>query len=279
MFKLIVPNFKQLSILTISGLTLTSLVKLNLENESESLKIEQNVDPIPKSISMNGNKFDLIGYGSRNVSFLKFKVYLLGIYIANEDKPLLKKVFNSKYLESFYDDDECKNDESNQHKLNLEKALREPISSDLLWGNAINSGVKFNARICALRNTDMGHLRDGFIRTITNSPVFKSMSEDSSDSKLKERLDFGLNELRNVFNSYKVNAKKNSNIFMELNSQGGINVKIELFNGKKHENLKEIGIIKEPLIGQVLFTSYIGSNKPLVEKVNETCLSTILSLF
>lgn len=273
MLRLVVPQLNKWALLGVSGAIGASLAGMRLQNESKSVQVEQGVDPIPNQLTLNGEGFDLIGYGVRQVSFLKFKVYLLGVYIAAEDKPLLKRVFNSNYLESLYETG------GGDHKSNLQMALSEAATSDLLWGNAISSGVKFTARICALRNTDMGHLRDGFIRTITNSPVYKSMKRQSEDKTLPGRIDSGLKELRDVFNSFKVSAKKNSNIFMEMNGEGGLDVKVEMFDGENHSDLRVLGTIGEPLIAQILFTSYIGSNKPLVQQVHETSLHSILSLF
>lgn len=275
MTTLLMPKFsaRQLkytagALLSLSGLYLGTRT---VSNDSDNISVEQNVDPLPTRISLNKSSWSLLGYGQRYVSFLKFKVYLLGVYINEDDVPLLQKVFNSKYLESFYETPE------QEHKLNLSRALETDKMSDLLWQNAITSGVKFTARICALRNTDMGHLRDGFIRTITNSPQYKQIK--SANDGQKELLDQGLKDLKSVFDNYKVNAKRNSNLFLSINPQGGLDVKLELFDGKKHSKLREVGTINEPLVAQVLFTCYLGCNKPLIQQVHDKASEKILEFF
>lgn len=237
-------------------------------NESR-LQPEPGVDPLPETMRL-GTTYDLVGQGVRNVSFLKFKVYLLGVYLAREDQGLLRRVFNSKYLESFYEKDQ----ETGHHVQNLEHALRDPSTSDLLWGNALGAGVRFAARICALRNTDLSHLRDGFVRTITNSPACKAL-----DTERRTELDAGLADLRAVFNSYRANAKKNSLVYMELNADGSLDVSAELWDGKTHSARHHMGTVAEPLVGRILFTSYLSANKPLVQDVHLTSVFSVLSLF
>lgn len=251
---------------TCSALYYTQLI--NNDNES-SVKVHKSVDSFPKEISLNNNQtsFELSGYGIREVSFLKFQVYALGLYICKDDYKLIKEILNSKFIESFYDNIDC-NDQAN-HKNHLINALADKEISNILIRNLINSGVKFTARICAIRNTDLSHLRDGFIRTIRNNPNYSKLMKDD-DETIGTRITTGLDDLRDIFNSVKLNAKKNSLVLMQVDENQSIKVTVKTCNKKGDFNDEiVIGTVKEPLITELLFESYLGAEKPLIQQVQQ----------
>ncbi|GMM29510.1 Aim46 protein [Martiniozyma asiatica (nom. inval.)] len=242
--------------------------------DKSTVQVHPSVDPFPRFInSPLSTVNELVGYGIREVSFLKFQVYALGLYVAKEDTPLIKQILDSKFLESIYE-----TDLRATHEENLKCALGNPEISNVLARNLITSGVKFSARICAVRNTDLSHLRDGFIRTIMNNPTYKEMM-NSDDESLGERITNGLDELRNCFNANKMNAKKNSLLFMEMTKSQGIKITVQVAKGDSRADPIVIGEVKEPLIAELLFESYLGAKKPLIRSVQETSVNYILELF
>lgn len=236
------------------------------------------VDPIPIKISSPlSTQYELIGYGNREVSFLKFQVYALGLYIATEDLPLVKKILNSKFIESFYEDID-KTETLDEHRANLSRALNDPQVSNILIRNLLSSGVRFTARICAIRNTDLSHLRDGFIRTIRNNPNYSKLMK-SEDVTIGERITKGLDDFRDVLNSVKISAKKNSLVYLEMDANQSIKVIVETTKksgGSERNNPLVLGTVNEPLVAELLFESYAGAEKPLIKSVQTLSAENIV---
>ncbi|KAG0679148.1 Altered inheritance of mitochondria protein 18 mitochondrial [Pichia californica] len=284
-------NFKNIgtfstltAIITTTGIYsyLNSFENNNIQSDDnkDSIVVFKSVDPLPIKITTPlSTTYDLIGYGIREVSFLKFKVYALGLYIAEDDLKLVKKIFNSKFIETFYEDIN-KIESIDKHKENLSRALNDPQISNILIRNLLSSGVRFTARICAIRNTDLSHLRDGFIRTIKNNPNYSKYMK-SEDESIGERITNGLDDLRNAFNSAKMTAKKNSLVFMEIDENQFLKITIETIS-KSNTNERNkplcIGTIKEPLIVELLFESYAGAEKPLVQSVQTLTAENLVKL-
>lgn len=241
--------------------------QVQLDDSINSISVLNSVDPLPKKISTPlSNNYDLIGYGIREVSFLKFKVYALGLYICEDDLKLTKEILNSKFIETFYETNDAN---LFDHRENLSNALNNPKISNILIKNLLSSGVKFTARICAIRNTDLAHFRDGFIRTIKNNPNYNRLMK-SDDKITGEKISNGLDELRTVFTSVKMSAKKNSLLFMEITDDQYIKVIVQTTknsNSNERNDPVVLGVIKEPLITELLFESYLGAEKPLVSSV------------
>lgn len=243
-------NFGRAAFGGISGGLLACLGISTIANESEQgneVIVSSKVEPFPKRVnnSLLGDNI-LLGHGVREVSFLKMQVYALGVYVDAQD---LKIVEEAPKLED-----------------------------DSVWDMILNRGVKFTARICAVRNTDMSHLRDGFIRTIRNSARFKKIVAEDGDEG--ERVLTGLDELRDVFNSYPGKVRKNTPevksdkkgkkgkpgnvLWMQTDSNGAVHVFLD-----DHA----VGVVREPLVGALLFERYVGSGNPLVPSVHQTALA------
>lgn len=250
-------------------------------NNNNGIPLVKNLDPIPIKISNPLlTDFELIGYGIREVSFLKFQVYMLGLYIAKDDLNKIKEILNSKFIDNFFEDIN-KIESIDDHKKNLLDALNNPKISNILIQNLLSSGIRFTARICAIRNTDLSHLRDGFIRTIKNNPNFKKIMSSNNNEFEINKISKGLDDLRDIFNSAKMTAKKNSLVFMEIDENQFLRVTVEtISNNTKNKRNDPIllGIVKEPLITQLLFESYAGAEKPLIKSVQSLTAENLVKL-
>lgn len=244
----------------------------------DTVSVVSSVDPLPTKLTAPlSTTYDLIGYGIREVSFLKFQVYALGLYIAEDDLKLVKQILNSKFIESFYEDIQHATTPE-EHKENLSRALNDPSVSNILIRNLLTSGVRFTARICAVRNTDLSHLRDGFIRTIKNNPNYGKLMK-SEDETVGEKITKGLEDLRDTFNTAKMSAKKNSLVFMEIDENQHIRVTVEAIKKAGTSERGQpvvLGTVKEPLVTQLLFESYAGAEKPLIKSVQAIASQSIV---
>ncbi|ODV83884.1 hypothetical protein CANARDRAFT_188530, partial [[Candida] arabinofermentans NRRL YB-2248] len=236
------------------------------------ISVDSSVDPFPKVINGGDGDgdlktdFELLGYGIRTVTFLKMKVYALGIYIANEDKPIVEKTQGTTTTTT-----------TTTHQDHLKLALQDSKLSVLLIDNLLNSGVKLTARIVPVRNTDFNHLRDGLIKSIKSNPKYKELVNDGFSDEL---LSSGLDELRSAFGKVKMTAYKNSQLYLELIENGKLRLSFKQYNVslKKFENSFEMGVVCEPLISKLLFLSYLSGDKPLSEPTRNQSIEGFINI-
>lgn len=209
-------------------------------NDQYSVSIPKSgVDPIPLKVNYS-TAYDLLGYGSRYVTFLNFRVYTLGLYIATEDVNKIPTVLDSKYLsQTFIDTDPTK-----PHEQNVLEALKDKEKSKILISNFLDSNVRLLARITPVRNTDFGHLKDGLVKSIMASGV--------KDEALAD----GLQELRGAFQR-NGSVPKNHNLILERLESGDLQIYYESVAKGKEETV-EIGKVTNPIVSKLLFLQYLS---------------------
>ncbi|KAG7860110.1 hypothetical protein KL919_002815 [Ogataea angusta] len=217
--------------------------------------------PVVTSDCLLQTPFQLLGYGIRTVTFLNMKVYALGLYVAREDLPLLKKTLSSVSPEPSQ----------------VAFSLRDPALSPQVVELLLSSGVRFSAKIVPVRNTDFNHLRDGLIKSIKSNPKYKELVKrgDGTDEKLSA----GLDQLRKAFGARKVTASKNSTLMLQLLSDGKLALSFQQYTTRdKMAEPFSMGVVEEPLIGRLLFLSYLSGAKPLSEPARSKAIDGFISL-
>ncbi|ODV63313.1 chalcone isomerase domain-containing protein [Ascoidea rubescens DSM 1968] len=237
----------------------------------ESIQIDKVVNDFPTSVvsDYTNDEFSLIGYGSRSVTFINFKVYCLAIYISNSDLHLVSQILNSNYLSKTFIDG-SKNP-SNSHKENLLLALKDPKTSQVLIDNLLNSGVKFLVRIVPTRNTDFNHLKDGFVKTCLRNELNKKYPEEMSK---------GIDEVRTVFQGYRSKCPKNHNLIVESLDGGKLAFTYQKLDKKNKKIIKTVkmGVVNEPLISKAVLLNYMSGDAPISEEARQKCIEEISRL-
>ncbi|EDO15712.1 hypothetical protein Kpol_1000p25 [Vanderwaltozyma polyspora DSM 70294] len=235
------------------------------DDASKTVSVDSSISPLPVNYSKNeyslSNDYSLLGYGIRAVTFLKFKIYALGIYVADEDIKSIAKLFSTSYLSSTFID----TDKSKSHPENVKEALNDPKKSLILIGNLLDSGIKMMAKITPVRNTDFNHLRDGITKTVLNHP---------NANEKKTELENGLAQLKETL-SNKGSVAKNDDLFIELKSNGSL---VFTHNNRKKNKAIHLGTVTDPIVGKFLFSQYIGGPKPLSPPTKETVTDKIYSI-
>lgn len=235
------------------------------ENPWKSVTVDKGLDPFPTELKAPdyplSTEYIMLGYGTRAVTFLSFKVYGLGIYAAVKDLDLIPKVLDSKFLSTAFIDF----DPSKSHKENLKVALEDPKTSRILINNLLDSGIRLVAKITPIRNTDFNHLKDGLVKSILGHP---------DSRKDEETLNIGLQQLREAF-VRKGSVPKNSDLLIEL--QGNGDLQLYYFN-KKTNGSEVLGKVSEPLIGKLLFSQYLSGPKPLSPNTRDSVVLKLVTM-
>ena len=111
----------------------------------------QNTPQFPNEVVRKHNKvFKLVSSGTRKVTFLSISVYHVGVYVAEEDIPSLNNRLRAISATTSTD---------------LSKYLvSDPKASEFF--DSILDDLSVVIRITPVRNTDIAHMRDGFVRGI-----------------------------------------------------------------------------------------------------------------
>lgn len=238
----------------------------NIKDDAEnSVRVDKSVSPFPTKLAPPEfpltTSYTLLGYGTRSVTFVGFKVYALGIYSADLDLQLIPTVLDSKFLSTAFID----TDPSKPHSENVQTALNDPIKSRILIGNLLDSGIRMVAKITPIRNTDFNHLKDGLVKSIMGHP-------DANANQ--ECLSKGLKELKEAF-TRKGSVPKDDDLIIELQANSGL--QLYYYNRKKNDFVS-LGQVSEPIIGKFLFSQYLSGPKPLSPNTKESVASKITTL-
>lgn len=245
-------RFAGLTALTIGSMYYASNVihnDSNVQDSAESVEVDSSVDPFPFDLKKNENvdtDYELLGFGVRSVTFVGFKVYAVGVYIAKQDREKAKNIM-SKYI-------------------GLDQHLHDPDQSTRIVNDLLENGVKFAVRICPVRNTDYNHMKDGFIKSILAHPKAKEFRDEVGQ---------GLQELRTIFQLRKGTVPKNHVMLLQVLEGGKLNISYQnTSNGK----CIDLGTVNEPLVSNLLLLQYLSGKKPLSAPLRDSCINGFLSL-
>lgn len=224
----------------------------NSANSLAGVDVDSSIDPFPTTVTHAQNPFiasdhKLVASGVRSVTFLGFKVYGVGLYVASSDEHKIVATVQ-KYLNSV--------EGSTVDSLLNDKEVSQQVIDE------ISTQVPYAVRITPVRNTDFGHLRDGLTKSILASPMAK---------KTKEEVSNGVEQLRLVFSGFKGSVPKNHSLWVVSNTK---DVSIS-YEGKKLPS--ELGVITEPIIARVLLVLYLSNAKPLSEPLRKDFVSYVKS--
>ncbi|KAL6453142.1 AIM18 Altered inheritance of mitochondria protein 18 [Candida maltosa Xu316] len=230
--------------LALTALFVTPLFQPQIFSEVNQIVVDSSLTPFPAEIKKSThfeNDFKLLGHGMRSVTFVSFKVYGVGLYIAEKDIPKASKILTS-----------------------LSGQIEDPVQSVQVVEKLLDNDVKFLVRLSPVRNTDFNHLKDGLIKSILAHPKSK---------EIKEELAPGLDQLRKAF-SRKGSVPKNHLLYLEIIDGGKLSVSYD-HPGKE---FYKMGVVESPLISRQLFLQYLSGPKPLSESLRQSCVKGFIDL-
>lgn len=251
----------------------STLSVLNGEGDA-FVKPPTNSPAFPRVVQLPGESspYELLGIGVRSVSFLSFHVYAVGIYINSEDKAAARKILKA--------------DNEGPAQGDLHAALLGPETGTEIISHLLDNNIRIDIRIVPVRNTDFGHLRDGFVRGILGHPRYKQLTSASPESKgdpdhikLLENLGEGVNELKVAF-SRKMSVPKHNILHLVRKADGSLNIsyyKGVSENSPSTEKI-ELGTVKNPEISKIMLLNYLAGKSPASESARASAVDGLVDI-
>jgi hypothetical protein len=202
----------------------------------------------------NQEEYTLVGLGIRTVMWIQ--VYVVGLYIRTKDISLLqeKLIHYINPMASTLVPSE---------KEDLRKKLLDPAASREIWGQLLEvPGVKTAWRVSPTRNTDFGHLRDGFVTGINKRTQEARQLMGSAEPTEYDAEDFGqsIQSFKGIFASGK--ALKGSILIMARDNNGRLDV---LFDAKPdasgRKEMEKLGSLGDERISRLIWLGYLAGDK------------------
>lgn len=221
--------------------------KIVTESPQSRLKPPTNVSEYPAELKLDSGDFVCLGTGVRKVTFLSFHVYAIGIYIGKEDIPVMQKILASQ---------------QDPHALLYDSTEKGAELMDELLRKC-----RFALLITPTRKVDLGHLRDGFVRTVTQHPLFRELSKNESVNE-------GLGQLRHAF-SRKLWVNSDSQFFFDRDTTGDMKI---TFRKDSTSDIAPLGEVTDLQVSRLFLLRYLSGKKPNSPTALESARSGILSL-
>ncbi len=202
----------------------------------------------------NQEEYTLVGLGIRTVMWIQ--VYVVGLYVRTTDISYLqeKLIHHVNPIASTLVPGE---------KDSLKNKLLDATESREIWSDLLKvPGIKSVWRVSPTRNTDFGHLRDGFVTGINKraqeARKFSNGQETEYDAE-----DFGqsIQLLKGVFSGGK--APKGSNLLMLRDRMGALEVYYQAKpdgSGTEKE-MTSLGFVPDERISKLVWLNYLAGDK------------------
>jgi len=252
---------------------------------------------LPAGIGAADATYQLVGLGIRTVSFLGIQVYVVGLYVAVSDI----STFQAQLV---------KHAASTEGASTLVTGEREDLKSMLLdaegsarvWGDVLRTGgLRSVWRIVPTRNTDMAHLRDGWVRGITaRSQGVVGGSLRGEGEQQRERFDdegFGeaVGEFKTVFSGAgRKGVGKGKVLLLERTAEGGLRAWVEgersepdtgsaeagvgnsREKGEPQGNFVKLGEVKDERIGRLVWMGYLAGKNVASEGARRSVVDGVM---
>ncbi|KAK4548658.1 hypothetical protein LTR36_009569 [Oleoguttula mirabilis] len=202
----------------------------------------------------NQEEYTLVGLGIRTVMWIE--VYVVGMYVRTVDITTLQ----AKLIHSV---NQSASTLIPAEKEELRKRLLDPEQSREIWSDILKvPGIKTAWRMSPTRNTDFGHLRDGFVNGI-NARKAEARTLTSGGETEYDSEDFGqaMQSLKAIFTGGK--APKQSILILARDNVGVLDV---LFQPKPSESGKQkemelLGSVSDERIARLIWLGYLAGAK------------------
>jgi hypothetical protein len=203
-------------------------------------------------------EYQLVGWGIRTVSFLKIQVYVVGMYVATDDIAALHEALIRRI-------DPVATTLVAGEKEKLKQLLLDPEQGEAIWSKILRgSSVRTVVRIVPTRDTDFGHLRDGWVRLMTGR-ARKNPEEFGDDA-------FGasVNNFKALFRKGSVLKKKE--LLLARNEKGVLAVWYDDGKGSP----QRLGDVQDERISRAVWLNYLAGKTVASEPARASIVEGVM---
>ncbi|KKY20991.1 hypothetical protein UCRPC4_g03908 [Phaeomoniella chlamydospora] len=252
--------------------------------------------PGPGTTGQEGlEEYQLLGLGIRTVSFLGIQVYVVGLYVALPDIATLQE----RLIRTV---DPVATTLVPAERSKLYDLLHDPSKSEEIWSSIIKSGnIRTAIRIVPTRNTDFGHLRDGWLRGITGKTQIANAN--GSTEFLDDAFGQSVSEFKTIFGgTNKGKVPKGETLLLLRNKKGELQAyheEIKTLKSKSSDTPSDqlpppppsqkqtkktkiqrsfLGEVKDERISRLLLLLYLGGKNVSSEGARDSVVDGCLEL-
>lgn len=201
-------------------------------------------------------EYQLLGLGIRTVSFLGIEVYVVGLYIATDDIAALQQALIRRI-------DPIATTLVAGEKGKLREKLLDAVEGEQIWNEILrDTHVRTLVRIVPTKDTDFGHLRDAWVRSLT---ARAKNTEEFGD----ERFGKSVNEFKTLF--LKGRVPKRKEMLLARNQQGALAVWYD--DGKQAQRL---GDVQDERISRAVWMNYLGGKTVASEPARKSIVEGVM---
>lgn len=218
-------------------------------------------------IGQGNQEYSLVGLGIRTVSFLSIQVYVLGMYVAVPDiATLQERLIRTQ--------DPVATTLVPGEKGKLKEALLAADTSEDIWNEVLKDGnIRSIFRIVPVKNTDFGHLRDGFVRQLTAKvQQFSSRRNDQSFSD--EKFGESVQKFKQLFSQAPKNKLPTGEILLLTRNAQGV---LEAFYEDKDGARTKFGQIDDERISRLMWLQYLSGKNPSSESARQSIVEGVMN--
>ena len=209
------------------------------------------------------DEYGLVGLGARTVSFLRIKVYVVGLYVQKSDMAKLQARFIKRGA-----DVEGASTLVAGESAQLRQRLSDPEKGQELWNAVLREeGIRSAMRVVPTRSTDFDHLKTGWLKAIElrsrgglEGESFEDDAFGNAVGTFKDMLGRG-------------SLGKGKVLLLERGAQGALSLWKETDQGS--EKMGEVG---DERISRLVWLNYLGGKSVASEEARSSIIEGVMDL-
>ncbi|KAJ6016318.1 hypothetical protein N7540_010909 [Penicillium herquei] len=238
----------------------------------------------------DGDEYQLLGLGIRTVSFLRVQVYVVGLYVAKADiTELQQRLVRTAIHPPVASSDgsaaisgigaDAATSLVPPERQQLKELLLDPEHGDAAWNALIKeNGIRTVFRIVPTRNTDFMHLRDGWVRSITNRAQEKKPTPGSTTPGEFDDAGFGtaMGEFKSIFGgNHRKSLPKGQTLFLLRTSQGALEA---LLQTSATEPMSWVGRVADERVSRLVWLNYLAGKTVSSEGARQSIVDGLVTV-
>jgi hypothetical protein len=217
------------------------------------------------SPAVDEQEYQLIGLGIRTVSFLSIQVYVVGLYIAIPDIATLQERL-MRVL------DPIATTLVPGERSKLKDILLDPEKGEEVWNAILKDGnLRTAIRIVPTRNTDLQHLRDGFVRGITART--KHLDSIKAESFSDDGFGAAVAQFKAIWGGgARKNVPKGETLLMTRDAKGRMAAWVE---DKKGDSVR-LGAVEDERLSRLIWLGYLGGKTVSSEDARQSVVNGVV---